>query len=87
MVEVLSFNPARIFGFYPRKGPIIPGSDADLVLFDPKVKKKLSAEGLHMNVDYNIYEGLEIEGYRVATLVRENLVTEDGQFVGRCSEG
>lgn len=56
-VEVTSTNAAKIFGMFPRKGTIAVGSDADIVIFDPKAKHKLSAETHHMNVDYSGYEG------------------------------
>jgi dihydropyrimidinase len=56
-VEVACTNPAKIFGVFPRKGTIAPGSDADIVLFDPLAKHTLSASTHHMNVDYSAYEG------------------------------
>ena len=61
-VEVSSTNAAKIFGMFPRKGTIAVGSDADIVLFDPKAKHQLSAKTHHMNVDYSGYEGWEVEG-------------------------
>ena len=63
-VEVTSTNAAKIFGMYPRKGTIAVGSDADLVIFDPKEKHTLSAEKHHMNVDYSAYEGWKVKGNR-----------------------
>src|SRR5436190_8495236 len=61
-VEVTSTAPARSFGLFPRKGTIAPGSDADLVIFDPNAKQTLSVKSLHMKVDYNPYEGREVTG-------------------------
>ena len=61
-VELTSTSPAKIFGLFPRKGTIAPGSDADLVVFDPNRKQTLSAKTLHMKVDYNPYEGREVIG-------------------------
>ena len=58
-VEVACTNPAKIFGMFPRKGTIAPGSDADIVLFDPTERHTLSAATHHMNVDYSGYEGWE----------------------------
>src|SRR5256712_1061339 len=55
-VELTSTSPAKIFGLFPRKGTVAPGSDADLVVFDPNRKVTLSAKTLHMNADYNHYE-------------------------------
>ncbi len=57
-VEVAATTPARMFGLYPRKGIIAPGSDADIVLYDPRATQVLSAATHHMNVDYSAYEGL-----------------------------
>ena len=61
-VELTSTSPAKIFGLFPRKGTIAPGSDADIVVFDPTRTITLSAKTLHMNVDYNPYEGRQVTG-------------------------
>jgi dihydroorotase-like cyclic amidohydrolase len=61
-VELTSTSPAKIFGLFPRKGTIAPGSDADIVVFDPNRTMTLSAKTLHMNVDYNPYEGRQVTG-------------------------
>ena len=61
-VEVLATNPAKIFGMFPRKGCIAPGSDADIVLFDPNKEHTISASTHHMNTDYSAYEGWELTG-------------------------
>ena len=61
-VELTSTSPAKIFGLFPRKGTIAPGSDADIVVFDPNRTITLSANTLHMNVDYNPYEGRQVTG-------------------------
>ncbi len=76
-VEVSSTNAAKIFGMFPRKGTIAIGSDADIVIFDPKGKHKLSAETHHMNVDYSGYEGWEVEG-KVKTVLLRGKVAIDG---------
>src|ERR1700758_216670 len=61
-VEVNSTTPARMFGLYPRKGTIAPGSDADIVVYDPGLRHMLSAQTHHMAVDYSAYEGREVRG-------------------------
>src|ERR671938_799411 len=61
-VELTSTSPAKIFGLFPRKGTIAPGSDADIVVFDPEKRVRLSVSTLHMKVDYNPYEGREVTG-------------------------
>jgi dihydropyrimidinase len=86
-VEVASTTPARMFGLYPRKGVIAAGSDADIVIYDPVATQTLSAATHHMNVDYSAYEGLEITGKVVTTLVRGRPVISDGEYVGAAGHG
>jgi dihydropyrimidinase len=86
-VELTSTSPAKIFGLFPRKGTIAPGSDADIVVFDPNRTLTLSARTLHMNVDYNPYEGRQVTGATDTVLSRGRLVIEDGKFVGRAGAG
>jgi dihydropyrimidinase len=86
-VELTSTAPAKIFGLFPRKGTIAPGSDADIVVFDPQRTITLSANTLHMKVDYNPYEGRQVTGAADTVLSRGRLVIEDGKFVGRSGAG
>src|SRR5438094_1252490 len=86
-VELTSTSPAKIFGLFPRKGTIAPGSDADIVIFDPTKKTTLSSKTLHMKVDYNPYEGREATGAAETVLSRGSLVIENGKFVGRPGSG
>ena len=86
-VELTSTSPARMFGLFPRKGTIAPGSDADIVVFDPNRTITLSANTLHMNVDYNPYEGRQVTGATDTVLSRGRLVIEDGVFVGKAGSG
>ncbi|MCD3291444.1 amidohydrolase family protein, partial [Clostridium botulinum C/D] len=86
-VEVTSTNVAKIFGMYPKKGTIVVGSDADLVMFDPNKKVKITKELLHENVDYTPYEGFEIKGYPVMTLSRGEIIAKDGQYIGKEARG
>jgi dihydropyrimidinase len=80
-VDVTSANAAKIMGYYPRKGAIAPGSDADIVLIDPGIRKTLSMNDFHIG-DYSIWEGTEIEGWPVTTILRGKIVVENGQFSG-----
>jgi len=86
-VELTSTSPAKIFGLFPRKGTVAPGSDADLVVFDPNRKVTLSAKTLHMKVDYNPYEGREVTGAADTVLSRGKVIVEAGKFVGRAGAG
>jgi dihydropyrimidinase len=86
-VELTSTSPAKIFGLFPRKGTIAPGSDADIVIFDPEKKVRLSARTLHMKVDYNPYEGREVVGATDTVISRGRVVIDGGKFVGRAGSG
>ncbi len=86
-VEVASTTPARMFGLYPRKGTIAPGSDADIVIYDPDARQTLSARTHHMNVDYSAYEGFEITGKAETVLSRGQVVVEGGEYRGTPGHG
>jgi dihydropyrimidinase len=86
-VELTSTSPAKIFGLFPRKGTIAPGSDADLVIFDPERTMTLSSRTHHMKVDYNPYEGREVTGVTDTVLSRGKVIIENGRFVGRAGTG
>jgi dihydropyrimidinase len=86
-VELTSTSPAKIFGLFPRKGTIAPGSDADIVVFDPSRTTTLSAKTHHMRVDYNPYEGRQVTGVSDTVLSRGRVIIENGRFVGRAGAG
>jgi dihydropyrimidinase len=86
-VELTSTSPAKIFGLFPRKGTIAPGSDADIVVFDPNRTTTLSVKTLHMKVDYNPYEGRQVTGATDTVLSRGRVIIENGAFVGRKGGG
>ena len=86
-VELTATSPAKIFGLFPRKGTIAPGSDADMVIFDPNRAMRLSAKTHHMKVDYNPYEGREVTGATDTVISRGNVVIDNGRFVGRAGSG
>ena len=85
-VDVTSANAAKIMGLYPRKGAIAPGSDADLVLIDPSIRRNLDLSDLHIS-DYSIWEGWPINGWPVTTVFRGKVVVENGQFFGTLGSG
>jgi dihydropyrimidinase len=86
-VEACSTTPARMFGLYPRKGVIAPGSDADIVIYDPTAVQTLSARTHHMNVDYSAYEGLQITGKVETVLSRGTVVVSPSGFDGARTHG
>jgi dihydropyrimidinase len=83
---ITATNAARIFGLYPRKGTIAPGSDADLVFLDPTIKKTLTREDFHVS-DYSPWEGWTVEGWPVMTLLRGTVIAERGRVLGTASDG
>ncbi len=86
-VEICSTNPAKVFGMYPRKGIIAEGSDADLVVWDPEREHTISAETHHMNVDYNIFEGMTVKGMPEIVFSGGRLVVEQNEFKGQTGAG
>ncbi len=86
-VSVTSTAAARLFGLYPSKGTIAPGSDADLVLFDPHQEVTISADTLHQNCDYTPFEGWQVTGWPRFVLGRGEIIVGDGQFVGSRGRG
>ena len=87
LVALLSTNPAHIWGLWPRKGALLPGSDADLVIYDPAPEGVVAAESLHHLAGYTPYEGLRTRGRIKATISRGQVVYREGQFVGRKGRG
>ena len=81
-VEVSSTAPAKLFGLYPRKGIIAIGSDADIVVMDPDLRRKVTLADLHSDCDYSIWDGWEFHGFPVMTMVRGNVLVENGAWTG-----
>ena len=87
LVAVACTNPARLFGLYPRKGIIAPGSDADIVLVDPRAEKTITLDDLHSDCDYSIWEGHRFRGVPAMTIVRGQVLVENGKWVGATGIG
>jgi dihydropyrimidinase len=86
-VDAASTQAAKLFDLFPRKGTIALGSDADLVIFDPEYRGKLSVKTQRQNVDYNAFEGWEIKGRPAVVTVRGKVAARDGKFVGEATRG
>jgi dihydropyrimidinase len=86
-VELASTTPARMFGLYPQKGVIAPGSDADIVIYDPKGTTDISVKTHHMNMDYSAYEGMHIDGRVETVLSRGRVIVEKNTFTGVVGHG
>jgi dihydropyrimidinase len=86
-VELTSSAPARLFGLHPKKGSLLPGADADLVVYDPERSHTLSVGTHHMAVDYSAYEGMEVTGGVETVISRGQVVIDRGAFMGRDGHG
>jgi len=87
LAALLSANPARIWGLWPRKGALLPGFDADVVIYDPAPEGRVAVENLHQLAGYTPYEGMRVQGRVKATISRGSIVYREGQFVGREGRG
>jgi dihydropyrimidinase len=79
-VKLTSTNAAQIFNIYPRKGSISVGADADIVVWDPEKTKKISAKTHHQNIDFNIFEGMEVKGCASHTISAAKVVYANGEL-------
>ena len=86
-VELTSTTPARLFGMYPKKGEIAPGSDADLVIWDPNALYTISSKTHHMRVDYSMFEGYQVKGNARTVLSRGEVIVDRGEFFGKPGRG
>lgn len=87
LVRLLAANPAQIYNLWPRKGALLPGSDADIVLYDPTPAGTIAAENLHSMASYTPYEGMRVQGKVVATMQRGAFLVQDGSFTGAEGRG
>jgi len=85
-VQVTSSNAARILGLYPRKGALAPGSDADIVLIDPAINRTLTKDDFHVS-DYSPWEGWEVRGWPVTTILRGTVIVDQGRLHGDTRDG
>jgi len=86
-VALNATNPAKIFGLYPRKGALLPGSDADIVIWNPGKKVKYGVAHAKHRTDYNLYEGWELVGYPEKVFLRGELIVDNEQWLGKRGGG
>ena len=86
-LSVVSTTPARMVGLHPRKGELIPGADADVVIYDPNARTRISLETAHMNMDHSAWEGTEISGGVDTVLSRGQVIVERGTYLGSKGHG
>ncbi len=86
-VALTSTNPAKIFGLYPRKGSLMPGADADIVIWDPNKQVKYGVAYAHHRTDYNLFEGWELTGFPEKVFLRGNLIVDGREWRGRPGMG
>jgi len=86
-VALTSTNPAKIFGLYPRKGALVPGADADIVIWDADKRLKYGVAHSHQRTDYNLYEDWEVVGYPEKVFLRGNLIVDGEKWLGKSGAG
>jgi dihydropyrimidinase len=86
-VEVTAEAPAKIFGMYPKKGVLAPGSDADILIWDPEAKYTITAATQNMHTDYSIFEGFQVKGNARQVYSRGECIVDGGKFTGRVGRG
>ncbi len=86
-VELTSTNPAKMFGMFPKKGTIAPGSDADIVIWDPEKEYTISVQTHHIRVDYSMFEGHKVKGNAEIVISRGDVIVENNEFCGKPGRG
>ena len=87
VVKYSSSNPCRMFGMYPQKGSLEPGTDADIVIIDPEKKTKINADYIKGASDYSCYDGMELEGCIEKVFLRGEEIVSEGEFLGKRGDG
>lgn len=87
LVELLAANPARLWGLWPKKGTLQPGSDADIVIYDPAPEAEIETDAYHYEAGYMPYKGMVVQGEVKATISRGEIVYQEGRFSGREGRG
>ena len=85
--DLIATNASKILGLYPRKGVLLPGSDADLVILDPDLNRTITLDDLHADCDYTIWEGFPCRGYPITTILRGKVIVDNGRLLGSPDDG
>ena len=86
-VGLTSTNPAKIFGLYPKKGCLQPGSDADIAIWDPDLNIKYGVKVAQHRTDYNLYEGWDLKGMPIIVMQRGEILVDRGKWLGKPGQG
>jgi dihydropyrimidinase len=87
LVELMSTNPAKLFGLFPNKGSLQLGTDADLVIFDPLLQKKISPSELHYTIDWNPFTDFKVKGWPITTILKGTILCNNDEFIGPSNHG
>jgi dihydropyrimidinase len=87
VAEITSFNPAKIFNLFPRKGTIQVGGDADVCIVDLDLSKKIEPKMLQSHSDFSLYQGWSLKGWPILTMVRGKIIMKEGEIVGSKGHG
>ena len=87
LARLMSAEPARLFGLYPNKGALLPGSDADIMIYDPLLRATIKTEDLHTIGGYNPYHGMQVQGQIRTVLSRGQVIVHDGHFAAEEGRG
>lgn len=87
LVDLLATTPAKVNGLFPKKGTLVVGSDADIVIFDPKLKRTISQTTSYQGLDYDMFEGFELSGAPTDVFLRGSQIVKEGKYAGQLGYG
>jgi dihydropyrimidinase len=83
----MSTNPAKLFDLYPNKGSLQLGTDADIVIFDPFLEKRINPSDLHYTIDWNPFTDFKVRGWPTTTILKGKILCANGEFIGPSNHG
>ena len=87
LIELMSTNPAKLFDLYPNKGSLQLGTDADIVIFDPFLEKRINPSDLHYAIDWNPFTDFKVRGWPTTTILKGKILCNNGEFIGPSNNG